>query len=338
MSDNEVEKAVIKVFQEGINEQKNLVQNNEELKNNILADIDSTIKYLNELKSGKHITSEALKDDPDLLNNNIPIIKSCLNQAITLRSLVDSIKVDHDDLGYLSTLRLSLQNIQYEYYEENFFLLPKNLGNTHASLIATESFLRTLYSDKARYNSIIKSQIDLMLKDAQRELEDFKELKNILKNLKTEDYYSKESKKYKTTHYIYLGLFIVTLIGALCISAYSICAEPKFYLEPFDYWFIKISFILVVITLVSFFIKQSSHYQSLADQANQTRLEIQAFPTFVTGIEKEDEVAIRKELALKYFGREVDKTAHKDMSNLVSDQMRNTTEMVKAVTEVIKKP
>ena len=112
--------------------------------------------------------------------------------------------------------------------------------------------------------------------------------------------------------------------------------SPIYFLDNFDYWFLKISFILVVITLVSFFIKQSSHYQSLADQANQTRLEIQAFPTFVTGIEKADEVAIRKELALKYFGREVDKTAHKDMGNLVSDQMKSTTEMVKATTEAIK--
>ena len=93
---------------------------------------------------------------------------------------------------------------------------------------------------------------------------------------------------------------------------------------------------MVVITLVSYFIKQSSHYQGLADQANQTRLELQAFPTFITGVEKQMKLQFAKELALKYFGREVDKTAHKDMCNLVSDQMKNTTEMVKATTEAIK--
>lgn len=328
----------LKILQESINEQKQAKEKNEEVKRIVLNDIEEVIQYFNDLKNGKHIDKKAILEDPDLLNNNIHIIDSCVSIAESLSNQINSLGVEYDDLGYLLTLRVSLDNIKHEYGRENFFILPKNLGKSIGSLVAIESFLSTFYLDKTRYNQIITNEIKLMLEEAKNELDDFRILKNIIKNLKTEDYYLSESKKYKTTHFIYMGFFIVTLIGALCISAYSICAEPKYFLDTFDYWFIKISFILVVITLVSFFVKQSSHYQSLADQANQTRLEIQAFPTFVTGIEKADVVAIRKELALKYFGREVDKTAHKDMSNLVSDQMKNTTEMVKAVTEVIKKP
>ena len=338
MSEDTATEAAVKIFQQSINEQKQVKENNEEIKNNILTDIELAINYLNELKDGKHIAPEALKEDPNLLPNNIYGINACLRFADQLKKLISNISIEYDDLSYLSTITISLNNINYEYFKENFFLLPKNLGDIQGSLVASESFIRTLYLDKARYNNIINNHIHSMLKDAERELNDFRELKNILKNLKSVDYYSEECKKYMARHYIYLVLFLITILVALTISIVSVCAEPKYFLDKFDYWFLKGSFILVVITLVSYFIKQSSHYQSLADQANQTKLELQAFPTFITGVDKADEVAIRKELALKYFGREVDKTAHKDMSNLVSDQMKNTTEMVKAVTEVIKKP
>ncbi|HGF8498890.1 TPA: hypothetical protein ACJB9M_001870, partial [Acinetobacter baumannii] len=88
--------------------------------------------------------------------------------------------------------------------------------------------------------------------------------------------------------------------------------------------------------LISYFIKQSSHYQRLADQNYQTQVELQAYPSFMESIPTEEAASVRKELALKYFGREVDGAAHKDMSNLISDQMKSTTEMVKATTEAIK--
>ncbi len=336
MSEVNAKDEVLKILQESINEQKKVKEKNEEIKGNILTDIEVAIEYLNELKDGSHIAPEALKEQPDLLPNNIYGINACLRYADQLKNLISSISVEYDDLSYLSTLKISLQNIKFEYFQGNFFLLPKNLGDIQGSLVASESFIRTLYVDKARYNNIVNTHINAMLQDAERELNDFRTLKNTLKNLKSVDYYSQEFDKYMKRHHVYLGLFLITILVALTITVVSVCSEPKFFLDKFDYWFLKGSFVLVVITLVSYFIKQSSHYQGLADQANQTRLELQAFPTFITGVEKADEVAIRKELALKYFGREVDKTAHKDMSNLVSDQMKNTTEMVKATTEAIK--
>ncbi|MDN8378281.1 hypothetical protein [Acinetobacter baumannii] len=336
MSEVNAKDEVLKILQESINEQKKVKEKNEEIKGNILTDIEVAIEYLNELKDGSHIAPEALKEQPDLLPNNIYGINACLRYADQLKNLISSISVEYDDLSYLSTLKISLQNIKFEYFQGNFFLLPKNLGDIQGSLVASESFIRTLYVDKARYNNIVNTHINAMLQDAERELNDFRTLKNTLKNLKSVDYYSQEFDKYMKRHHVYLGLFLITILVALTITVVSVCSEPKFFLDKFDYWFLKGSFVLVVITLVSYFIKQSSHYQGLADQANQTRLELQAFPTFITGVEKADEVAIRKELALKYFGREVDKTAHKDMCNLVSDQMKNTTEMVKATTEAIK--
>lgn len=338
MSTDEATIELTEIIKQQTEERNQKIQKNADIKKELLSNIQNSIDYFYELKEGEHITEEAIKRYPTQLDKCKDSINNCIIIAERIKSIISSINESYDDLSYLESLNLTLIGMIKEYDAYNFFNLNINTANAQASLVIGENFIINYSVEQSKFNQIIVKEIKDMLKDAEKELRDFKVLKNILKNLKTEDYYLNESKKYKTTHFIYLGLFLATLIGALGISAYSICAEPKYFLDTFDYWFLKISFILVIITLVSFFIKQSSHYQSLADQANQTRLEIQAFPTFVTGIEKADEVAIRKELALKYFGREVDKTAHKDMSNLVSDQMKNTTEMVKAVTEVIKKP
>lgn len=338
MSTDEATIKLTEIIKQQTDELNQKIEKNAEIQKGLLENIQNTIDYFYELKDGNHISEEAMIKYPRHLDNCRGGINNCIILAERLKSYVSSVNEHHEDLSYMESLNLTLISMIKKYDVYNFYKLPNEIGNAEASFIIGENFITNYTTEKKKFNQIIVKEIKEMLEEAEKELRDFKILKNIIKNLQTEEYYSNESEKYKTTHFIYLGLFLATLIGALGISAYSICAEPKYFLDTFDYWFLKISFILVVITLVSFFIKQSSHYQSLADQANQTRLEIQAFPTFVTGIDKADEVAIRKELALKYFGREVDKTAHKDMSNLVSDQMKNTTEMVKAVTEVIKKP
>ena len=96
-------------------------------------------------------------------------------------------------------------------------------------------------------------------------------------------------------------------------------------------------FLLAVGTLITYFLKQSAHYQRLADQNYQTQVELQAYPSFMESIPTDEAASVRKELALKYFGREIDGSVHKDMGNLVVDQMKSTTEMVKATTDAIKK-
>lgn len=39
---------------------------------------------------------------------------------------------------------------------------------------------------------------------------------------------------------------------------------------------------------------------------------------------------------MKYFGRELDNSAKNETSSIISDQMKNTTELVKVTTEAIK--
>ena len=311
---------------------------NSEIQRVLSKKIDDAIIYFADLKKGKHISEEMLEEQPGILNGSKLVINNCVTILTRLRSLLPSVTASYDDLRSLEAIYLKFANIFKEYDRDNYYRLPIDVAKAEASFLASESFISEYNLDKDRLNLIIVDEIKDILREAEKELNDFKKTKNILKNFLIEDYYFIEFKKNIRKHYIYLFLFILTIIAALSVSLYTVTHATEYKIDKFDYWFIKISFILVAITLVSYFVKQSSHYQKMADQANQTRLEIQAFPSFIGGISQDDEVSLRKELALKYFGREIDSTAHKDMSNLISDQMKSTTEMVKAVTEVIKKP
>ncbi|HFE9765966.1 hypothetical protein Q5X48_12690 [Acinetobacter baumannii] len=174
-----------------------------------------------------------------------------------------------------------------------------------------------------------------------KEVEDFRKSRAISDNAKTEDIYNNAVSKYKGLEDKYRCYFYISIILLVFISIGLFIIKntlvPKFYTNT-EFWIFKGSVVVVGITLISYFLKQSSHYQRLADQNYQTQVELQAYPSFMESIPTEEAASVRKELALKYFGREVDGAAHKDMSNLISDQMKSTTDMVKAVTEVIKKP
>lgn len=175
--------------------------------------------------------------------------------------------------------------------------------------------------------------------EVNNELTSFRRLRNIADNAKTEGIYNNAVMKYRDLEKGYRTYFYWAIGLTVTISLATFFAKkllvPDF-LGDIEFWVLKASIIVVGITLITYFLKQSAHYQRLADQNYQTQVELQAYPSFMESIPTEEAASVRKELALKYFGREIDGAAHKDMSNLISDQMKSTTEMVKAATDVLK--
>jgi len=206
--------------------------------------------------------------------------------------------------------------------------------------------LEVLYSSclsfkkmKESFEDYLKIYVNKSISAVNSELESFRRLRNIADNAKTEDIYNNAVIKYKKLedHYRFLFYFGIGFLILVSISLFLV----KFTLVPLfvsniEFWVIKLSILAGGITLISYYLKQSIHYQRLADQNYQTQVELQAYPSFAESIPTEEAASVRKELALKYFGREIDGAAHKDMSNLIVDQMKSTTELVKASTEAIK--
>lgn len=112
-------------------------------------------------------------------------------------------------------------------------------------------------------------------------------------------------------------------------------------LYPFNgntlkYIIFKVAILLVGITLSTYFLKLTSFYQLRQEQAKQTKLELEAFPDFVSGMDKDVANNLREELALKYFGKDVDKTQIDKNGDLIQEQMKISTDLVKASVDMFK--
>ncbi|MDC5358575.1 hypothetical protein NRA39_10320 [Acinetobacter baumannii] len=219
-------------------------------------------------------------------------------------------------------------------------------------------FLLTLNSDLRLHQIVVEREIQseeflnykeeneqtvLNLKIREKELKDYIEnVKTIVeqtKNVKIHDYYDLAAKENQDKSDINRVLFIFLIFLSLTVIWFSLVTKGYFGLSGYDYYFFKGSLVLTSITLITYFLKQSVKYQKMADQCKQTKLELEAFPSYVANLSNEDPLVadLRKELAMKYFGRDVDNKSNDETSNILQDQMKNTTEMVKAAMEVLKK-
>lgn len=318
-------------------------EENGQIKSKLLVEIELVVKYLEELKHRQHIDREAVQKFPSLFELNNTLIFRCAEQAHVLKRIFESIDTENESLNYLVALDITLSNIPKNYNVDNYSLMPNDLATSQASLKAIESFIVNFKQDKDKYNTIITDEIKNILLHAEDEIKRFRRIRNIADNAKTEYIYDQAVKKFRKSEYIYRFLFLSMLFMLLVVSLVfwnsdylnNIIDKPT-YATSAIFWSVKITTLIVGITLMTYFLRQSSHYQRLADQNYQTQIELQAFPSFMESIPTDEAASVRKELALKYFGREIDGAAHKDMSNLISDQMKSTTEMVKAATDVLK--
>ncbi|MCU4553764.1 hypothetical protein KTI87_14065 [Acinetobacter nosocomialis] len=245
-------------------------------------------------------------------------------------SYINVNKNNNSGVPYISSIKTRYP------FDQNQQILLTRVKFSIESLIDVAKQFNKLYE---AVNKTLPPYLESLMTRVNDELVTFRRLRNIADNARTENIYDNAVTKYRDLEksyrsYFYWGLAIILTLSIGLFSLKQFLVPALF--STIEFWAVKISILLVGITLISYFLKQSAHYQRLADQNYQTQVELQAYPSFMESIPTEEAASVRKELALKYFGREVDGAAHKDMSNLISDQMKSTTEMVKATTEAIK--
>lgn len=255
-------------------------------------------------------------------------------KTLILINLIDDNTDNNKLLGYISSNCESMQSLISNLSQEEISPMDvKKLENSTKRFLDTNIEFIKIYSklknDKNREYEIIKNKNH----ELNRKLLDFE-------NRSTLSIYDQLTEKYRNSentyrNYFYKGIIIVVIWTCLLFILKSKITESLNIGET-DFWTFKVSLIIIGVTLISYFLKQSLHYQKLADQSQQTQAELSAYPDFMNSVPSEQAIDIRKELALKYFGKELDGSPHKDMSNLITDQMKSTTELVKATTEAIK--
>ncbi|HIC8322429.1 TPA: hypothetical protein ACW7OH_000261 [Acinetobacter baumannii] len=260
-------------------------------------------------------------------------VRTGLNDII---SSLNSIFLHYDEMGFL-------ENFKRDVADMSALLLAEPTANTvqkiNSKIEEINSFIDNYSEIKRSFKELSVNALSPIINEVNTELLNFRRLRNIADNARTENIYDNAVNKYRGLEESYRSYFYWGLGVLLCLSVGLLTLKQElvpYLFSTIEFWAVKVSLLLVGITLISYFLKQSAHYQRLADQNYQTQVELQAYPSFMESIPTEEAASVRKELALKYFGREVDGAAHKDMGNLVSDQMKSTTEMVKATTEAIK--
>ncbi|XZW49632.1 hypothetical protein ACT4VW_12045 [Acinetobacter baumannii] len=283
-----------------------------------------------------------IDDMPNLefISNNISTILSEANKIERyFKEKFDNnknLKISFNEFRNLSDLMGSGSTEFIKEFEKERNEKLENLKNQLETLYQS---LLSFIKLKENFNDYLRIYINQSVNSVNKELEVFRRLRNLADNAKTEDIYNSAVDKYRDLEENYRSYFYWGIGIVLCLSVALLTLKQDLVPHLFstiEFWAVKVSILLVGITLISYFLKQSAHYQRLADQNYQTQVELQAYPSFMESIPTEEAASVRKELALKYFGREIDGAAHKDMSNLISDQMKSTTDMVKATTEAIK--
>ncbi|TPU21218.1 hypothetical protein [Acinetobacter baumannii] len=297
-----------------------------------------------------HLNVENFNQTKSKLFENIDIVANKINTSGIRPDIKDRIR---NELGHIITI----SRTTFVHYKEKGFLevIDKEMGDILKLIndgldnekienildkIRDLRYLIENYSVmKNTFRDLSINVLGPVIQEVNEELTSFRRLRNISDNARTENIYDNAVTKYRDLEKSYRLYFYGGMGVLLCLSVGLLTLKQELVPHLFstvEFWAVKISLLLVGITLISYFLKQSAHYQRLADQNYQTQVELQAYPSFMESIPSEEAASVRKELALKYFGREVDGAAHKDMGNLVSDQMKSTTEMVKATTEAIK--
>ncbi|MEN8292074.1 hypothetical protein ABFO59_06265 [Acinetobacter radioresistens] len=295
------------------------------------------------------IDTKVVLEEFNSLVERVKVSLDNIYQALKSDDLYDSEK---EKIVKIVEIRRALINNEFYYKEISFFeyLLEEtvniigDLGQNKKGRVAFSindmyEFVERYLSIKEKFGSATLDALSDSMIAVEKELSSFRRLRNIADTALTENIYNNAVTKYKNLQDTYRKCFYSAIIITLIISVLLFISKNLFVpslMSVIEFWVLKITIIIVGITLISYYLKQSSHYQKMADQNYQTQIELQALPSFISSIPINEAANIRKELALKYFGRELEGSNYKDMGNLISDQMKSTTEMVKATTDVLK--
>lgn len=104
-----------------------------------------------------------------------------------------------------------------------------------------------------------------------------------------------------------------------------------------NYIFLKVLLISIVITLSTYFLRRSVHLRKQSDELGRMSFEMDALPSFMSSLSSDMSEKVITELIPKYFARQIDQTQNDRIGDLMKDQLAAGTELVKASAELIKK-
>lgn len=211
------------------------------------------------------------------------------------------------------------------------------LDSTKQFIEKFENIQLNIITQKNAKNLIseLRSQVD----KAKKNVENLDSAKLALESNETDKIFVGLSEKYEDEYELNNKYFTYSLIATACCTFLSIVYTFNTPIGDINwpaFISVKILIIAVGITLCTLFLRRSAHAKKLYEKAYQTHVEINAYPIFIKSLKEEDQQEITKELALRYFGKDIDQTQNDKIGDLIQDQFAASTEMIKASAELVK--
>lgn len=211
------------------------------------------------------------------------------------------------------------------------------------SIIFLNSKIIPIRVSNQQSQQLIEENLEPKIKEIEEKIKDFESLRLALEHRETSSIYlelhNKYNEEYEKNNYYFFGTLILAVIITF-LTSIKINTFNLFFTTKLSYWAIfitiKVLIISITITLCTLFLRRAAHAKKLKEQAYQTYVEIIAFPIHVRSLEKADKDELIKELAMKYFGKELDQTQNDKIGNLMQDQITSSTELIKASAEIVK--
>lgn len=192
-------------------------------------------------------------------------------------------------------------------------------------------------------NTIIENVLNPKIEEVKEKIKDFESLQLALEQRETNkiylDLYKKYNHEYERNNFFFFGTLILAVIITF-LTSIKINSFNLFFTTELSYWAVfittKLLILSITITLCTLFLRRSAHAKKLKEQAYQTHVEINAFPIHVRSLKDEDKHELIKELAMKYFGKELDQTQNDKIGDLMQDQLSAGTELIRASAELVK--
>lgn len=302
-----------------------------EILNTLKQNLDDANNFSQKLQDPSIIKNQMLDLQVQQLTANLETLKT---QITTHRTELDSFENLKKMLSnVIGNVKITFDAIKTD-TSNNFSQLDlkAQVNYINSALDLVDNF-RHSYSF---INNIIKLEIDQQIEVAEQKLQKFDQVINKLQGIATEQVYANANTNYQTRYrklenwgYGTIGLSILST----CVCLWIYHCYPSFLYSLITF---KITFILFAIFLITYFLKQATHYRKLADIAEQRHLELQAIPSFLSTISDQAQNDVRKELALKYFGQPLDDKHYSSTESLIQDQIKSSTELLKMTTSLIK--
>ena len=316
---------------------QNRIKNIETRINILIASIDEIIVGENNNSSNV----EGLVNGKFRLEN----IKSLFDIILTIiNDNLDLLKIDRVKIEIERELGFIERKLERFFVENNLIeinqITPNYLNVFNSEYTGVNfllSFLQEIIKTEHLLDVLLNDRIESRIIETDSILNELNITSEKIKGVATEEIYKAAFTNYANKANGYDNKFYYTLGLTFLITIVSIGLYERGYISLYLFVYFKVLILSLAITLITFFLRKASTYRRMAHQAEQTHLELEAFPSYVSAdMDKEDMSALKKELALRYFGKELESKPYEKMGDLLQEQMRTSMDMMKTARELMK--